>query len=100
MSSGLVSAHFRLDFSQDTGRLAAADPGDVVLVFEQHTHGRIGLRRVDRHAVQLDQRLRPVDGFRHAGGLEQVRPPKPLHEPDDLLAKRRAGLGRLAATVG
>ena len=87
---------FRSGFRSGCERFAAADTGDVVLVLQQHAHGGIGLRRVDRHAVQLDKRLCPVDG-RHAGRLEQVCPAKLLHKADDLLAKRSAGLGRLAA---
>src|SRR4051812_29434285 len=55
-----------LDFAQDARCLGTTDLGDIVLIFEQGAERIVDRRRIERHAVELDQRLRPVDRLSHA----------------------------------
>ena len=67
---------------------------DVVLVLEQHAQ-RVGDRlRIERDAVERDQRLGPVERLGDARRLEEVHRAQPLREGDDLARER---LGRLRA---
>src|SRR5262249_38028459 len=50
-----------LHLVEDVGGLAAADLGDVVLVLQQHAQGVIDRLRIEGHAVELDEGIRPVD---------------------------------------
>src|SRR5258708_33545133 len=59
----LLRRQLVLDLLQQVGRLAAADAGDVVLIFEQHPQGIVDRLRIEGDLVELDQRLRPIDGL-------------------------------------
>src|ERR1700716_2875753 len=52
---------------------------DVVLVLEQHAEGGVDGGGVERHAVERQQRARPVDGLGDARGLEEVGAAQALH---------------------
>ena len=70
---------------------------DVVLVLEQHAE-RVGDRlRVERDAVERDQRLGPVERLGDAGRLEEIQRAQPLRERDDLARQRLRRARTLAA---
>src|SRR5215813_6941311 len=75
---------FRLDLIEDIGRLGAADLGDVVLVLEQHAQGVVDGLRVERDAIELKDRLCPVDGLGDARQLEEIALPQLLDEAHHL----------------
>src|SRR5215831_145792 len=52
-----------LHLVEDVGGLAAADLGDIVLVLQQHAQSVVDRLRIECDAVELDQRVRPVDGL-------------------------------------
>src|SRR5438034_478897 len=60
----------------------------IVLVFEQHAE-RIGDRlRIERDAVEREQRLGPIQRFGDAWRLEQIHRAKALRERDDFACER------------
>src|SRR4051812_16246480 len=92
-SNGMGSGQFSLDLSEDAVGLAALDSGDIVLVFQQGAESVVDRVGVQFQPVELGQRLRPVQRFRHTRQLEQVHAAQLLDEPDDLLRQpfRHAG---------
>src|SRR5262249_9418160 len=75
---------FRLHLIEDIGRLGAADLGDVVLVLEKHAQGIVDRLWIERYAIELQERLGPVDRFGDARQLEEVALPQLLYEAHDL----------------
>ena len=71
-------------------------PGDVILVFEQHAQGVVDRMRGQLEHVELHQRLGPVDRLGDAGKLEEIHPAQLLDKTDDLARQALAGAGRLA----
>src|SRR5207245_1884791 len=57
------------DLLQQTSGFAAMQPGNVVLVFEQHPQGVVDRVRVEFEHVELHQRLGPIDRLGDAGEL-------------------------------
>ena len=76
MSCAVGQQHFVFDISEEPTGFAAANFLDVVLVFQQGAKCIIYRIRIERHAIQLRQRMRPVDGFRHTGLLEKIHFPE------------------------
>src|SRR6187455_3107512 len=87
MSRSLRRAQLRLDLVEQLLDLAALEPRDVVLVFQEHAE-RIGHRgRIERDGVELAQGRRPVERLGDARRLEQVLLAQRLYEADHLLAQ-------------
>ena len=85
------------DLGDDPRRDLGLERADVVLVLEQHAQ-RVGHRlRIERDAVERDQRLGPVERLGDARRLEQVHRAQPLRERDDLARER---FGAPAGTCG
>src|SRR5215472_9091519 len=58
---GQCSGGLGLDLLEDARRLAALQPGDVVLVFEQHPQGVVDRVRAQFQDVELHQGFGPID---------------------------------------
>src|SRR5208282_452291 len=101
MIRGIRSHSYRsgglgLDLLQQPGGLAAVQPGDVVLILEQHAQGIVDRVRGQLEHVELHQRLGPVDRLGDAGKLEEIHPTQLLDKADDLARQAVAGAGGLA----
>src|SRR5690606_37027066 len=96
LKSLLRCREFGLHFLKNPFALALTDAGDVVLVFQQYADGVGYGLRIERHLVQLVERVGPVYRLGDAGGLEQLDLPKLLDEGHDLGGKPLAGLRNLA----
>src|SRR3546814_4156059 len=53
-----------VDLAENPACLAALNPLDVVLVFEQRAERVVDRLGIERHAVELRQRMRPIDRLR------------------------------------
>src|SRR5215472_3429830 len=82
--SGPHRGGFGLDLLENAGGLTAVQPGNVVLVFEQHTQSVVDRVRGQLEYVKLHQGVGPIDRLGNAGKLEQVHCAKFLHKTDDL----------------
>src|SRR6266403_1954997 len=88
MSACKIDCGFGLDLFEQ--------PGDVVLVFQQHAQGVVDRVRRQLQYVELHQRLGPVDRLGDAGKLEQIHRAQLLDKADDLARQAFAGAGCLA----
>src|SRR4051812_5238840 len=68
-------------------RGATRDPGEVVLVLQQHAERGLDGRRVELDRAECDEGVAPVEGFGDPGQLEQVGRAQLLNERDDLAAQ-------------
>src|SRR6516165_1127612 len=59
-SRPLLRRELVLHLLQQAGCLAAADAGDVVLIFQQHAQRVVDCLGIEGDLVELDQRLGPV----------------------------------------
>src|SRR5690606_35566620 len=60
------------------------DLGNVILIFQEYPQGIVNGSWVQGDLVELDQCLRPVDGFGYAGQLEKVAFAQVLNESHHL----------------
>src|SRR5690348_5604113 len=75
---GEIGAHL----FEDRGGFAAADPRDVVLIFEQRTEAAVDRGAAERHLIELHQGVGPVDGLGDTRQLEEIALAELLHESD------------------
>ncbi len=82
--SGLGRFRSLARFGHQPGRIGAAHPRDVVLVFQQCSEGLVHDLRLQLGLVEVPEGCRPVDRLRHARQLEQVLRAQLLDERNHL----------------
>ena len=70
----------------------AAHVVDVLLVFEDHAERVINGLRVEIDGAEGKERPRPVKGFGHSGGLEEIDTTQALGEADNLPSRAAPAL--------
>src|SRR3954453_14662834 len=99
---GVMSSGLRLTLRGTAGgalnkclRLIAANPIDVLLVFQDDAQRIVDSFRSQFGRAQREQGLRPVERFRHSRRLEEIDFAQPLREGADLVSQALAGFGDL-----
>src|SRR5690348_5194440 len=72
------------DLFDEPSRRGALEPGDVVLILQQHAERIVDRLGIEGEGVEFDQRPHPVERLGNARRLEKLHAPQRLDEADHL----------------